>query len=179
MGATTTLVTVQEFMRLPEPDGQRIELIGGDVVTMGRGGFSHEAVKKNIIRALVLWLAQNSTAEVWSETTFQIDELNSPIPDVSVLFPGRAPADSTGWIQGAPEIAIEVVSSESAATLEKKIELYLAHGGKSVWVVFPEQRVVRIFGARGLSRMFDQHQTLEDPTLPGFTIPVSALFDGI
>jgi Uma2 family endonuclease len=179
MGATTTLVTVQEFLRLPEPDGQRIELIGGEVVTMGRGALPHEAAKKNLIRMLVLWLADHPLGEVWSETTFQLDEFNAPIPDVSVLFPGRISPGST-WIQGAPEIAIEIVSSESAATLEKKIELYLSHGGKSVWVVFPEHRVVRIFDTAGQARMFERHQILEDPNvLPGFSVPVSALFEVI
>ena len=27
MGATTTLVTVREFLQLPEPEGERMELI--------------------------------------------------------------------------------------------------------------------------------------------------------
>lgn len=171
--------TFQEFVQLPEPDLEQIELIAGEVTAIGRGKFAHELVKSNLTHLLIVWLAENSRGELFVATMYQLDDCTALIPDVSVLFPGRAPANSTGWIQGAPEIAIEVVSSESAAMLEKKIELYLAHGGKSVWVVFPEQRVVRIFDAAGLSRMFGQHQTLEDPTLPGFTIPVSALFDGI
>jgi hypothetical protein len=49
MGATTTLVTVREFLELPEPEGQRMELIGGEVVTMGQGGMPHEVTKSNII----------------------------------------------------------------------------------------------------------------------------------
>ena len=35
--ATTTLVTVQEFLQLPESEGQHLELIGGEIVDMGRG----------------------------------------------------------------------------------------------------------------------------------------------
>jgi Uma2 family endonuclease len=86
----------------------------------------------------------------------------------------------TGWFEGAPDVAIEVVSLEKASYLEKKIELYLAHGGRSVWAVFPEQQVVRIFSASGESRLFDRTQTLEDPTvLPGFSASVSAIFEGI
>jgi len=49
MGATTTLVTVQEFVQLAEPDGQRMELMGGEVVTMGRGKIPHEIVKSNVL----------------------------------------------------------------------------------------------------------------------------------
>jgi len=180
MGATTTLVTVQEFLQRPEPEGQRIELIGGEVVSMGFGHIPHELVKKNLNKILVVWLAQNRIAEVFNETMFQLDEFNSVIPDLSILFPDRVSPGAIGLFQGAPEVAIEVVSSETATRLETKVELYLAHGGKSVWVVFPDQRVIRIFDATGQSKKFEQSQTFEDPgVLPGFQIPAAAIFEGV
>src|SRR5579864_1386537 len=147
--ATTTLVTVQEFLQMPEPEGQKLELIGGEVVSMGRGGIPHEVVKSNLIEILAVWLAQHRIGKLFSETTFQLDEHDSPIPDVCIVFPGRIPPGSTGVIQGAPELAIEVVSSETAARLEEKIELYLAHGSKSVWVIYPTMRVVWLFDPNG------------------------------
>jgi len=180
MGATTTMVTVREFLQLPELEGERRELIGGEVVTMGFGKAPHEIVKKNLLRILIVWLAQNPLAEVFAETMFELDDHDSLIPDLSVVFPGRIAPGAKDWLQGAPEIAVEVVSSETAARLEQKVDLYLANGAKSVWVAFPEHRVVRIYEASGLSRKFDQDQTLEDPTvLPGFSSPVSAIFEGI
>src|SRR5258708_18388248 len=179
MGATTTVVTVREFLELPEPEGQRMELLGGEVVTMGQGGMPHEVTKSNIIQVLVAWLLQNPIGKVFSETMFQLDEQNCLIPDVSVLRPGHTYPGGTGSIQGAPEIAIEVVSSETAVHLEKKIDLYLAHGSKSVWVVFPVQRIVRIFDTNGQARKFDQNQALEDAALPGFRTPVAAIFQGL
>ena len=125
-------------------------------------------------------MAKNRSLKLLSETAFQLDEHNSPIPDISLLSRGRGRPGSTGLIQGAPELAIEVVSSEAAAHLESKVALYLAHGAKSVWVVFPELRLVRIFDASGLSRKFEENQVLEDPiVLPGFQVPVSAIFEGI
>jgi Uma2 family endonuclease len=177
--ATTTLVTVQEFLQMPEPEGQKLELIGGEVVSMGRGKIPHEVVKKNLNKILVLWLGQNPIAELFPETMYQLDKYNSLIPDLGVLFPGRLSPGTSGWIQAAPELAIEVVSSETADRLEQKIELYLAHGSRSVWVVYPKQRVIRIFDANGQSRKFEQSQTLEDPALPGFSAPVSSIFEGI
>jgi len=177
--ATTTLVTVQEFLQMPEPEGQKLELIGGEVVSMGRGKIPHEVVKKNLNKILVVWLAQHPIAELFPETLYQLDEYNSLIPDLGVVFLGRLSPDSIGWIQAAPELAIEVVSSESAERLEQKIELYFAHGSKSVWVVYPKQRVVWVFDANGQSRKFEQSQTLEDPVLPGFSAPVSSIFEGI
>jgi Uma2 family endonuclease len=173
-------VTVQEFLALPEIEGERIELIGGEVVSMGRGGSPHEVVKKNLIKILVTWLAQNPIAELFAETTFEIDEHNSPIPDLSLIVPGHILPGSTGLVQGSPYLAIEVVSSEKAAVLERKIAVYLAHGGKSVWVVFPEQRTVGTFDGAGRSKKFEQNQTLEDQAaLPGFQVAVAAIFDGV
>jgi len=180
MGATTTLVTVPEFLAMPEPEGERLELIGGEIVSMSFGHIPHEVVKKNITKILVLWLAQNSPAELFAESMYHIDEHNALMPDLSVLYPGRYGPGSKGWIQGAPELAIEVVSSESAARLERKIRLYLAHGGKSVWAIYPQERMVRIQDASGGSRIFLDHQPLTDPAvLPGFSIPTSAIFEGV
>jgi len=177
--ATTTLVTVQEFLQMPEPERQKLELIGGEVTSMGRGKIPHEVAKKNLTKILVVWLAQNPIAELFPETMYQLDQYNSLIPDLGVVFPGRISPGSTDWIQASPELAIEVVSSESAERLEQKIDLYFKHGGKSVWVVYPKQRFVRIFDLSGQSRKFEQSQTLADPVLPGFSVPVSAIFEGI
>lgn len=177
--ATTTLVTVQEFLQMPEPEGQKLELIGGEVVSMGRGRIPHEFVKSNLIQILSVWLAQNPIARLFVETTFDLDEYNSLIPDLSVVFPGRIHPGNTGWMQAAPELAIEVVSSESAERLEEKIELYFAHGSRSVWVVYPKQRVVWVFDANGQSRKFEKSQALEDPVLSGFSTPTSSIFEGI
>jgi Uma2 family endonuclease len=165
---------------MAEPEGERMELIGGEVVTMGYGKAPHEIVKSNLLRILVVWLTQNPVGQLFAETMFQLDDYSSPIPDLSVVFPGHVAPGTTDWLHGAPEIAIEVVSSETAARLEEKVDLYLAHGGKSVWVVFPRTRAVRIFDAAGLSKKFEQNQMLEDPNvLPGFSTPVSAIFEGI
>jgi Uma2 family endonuclease len=180
MGATATLMTVQEFLQLPEQEGVRQELIGGEVVSMSYGKVRHEVTKKNLNKILVGWLLQHPLAELFVETGFQLDEHNGLIPDLSVVFPGRIQPESEGVPQGAPEVAIEVVSSESAARLEDKIERYLAHGAKSVWTVFPQQKVVRIFDASGGSTKFEPGQTLEDSAvLPGFSVPVAAIFEGL
>ena len=179
MGTTTTLVTVQEFLALPEIEGQRIELIGGEVVSMPSGGRPHEFVKSNINRLLIAWLLQNRPGRVLIETGFQLDEYNALIPDLSYVSKDPGVPGAAGAIQGAPDLAIEVVSSESAARLSKKVGLYLAHGSKSVWVVFPEEQKVWSYSP-GQAREFQREQTLEDPdVLPGFRAPVSVIFEGI
>lgn len=82
--------------------------------------------------------------------------------------------------QRPPELAIEVVSSEKAAHLEAKIEIYLAHGAKSVWVAYPQRRVVRVFDPVAGAKRFEHDEPLVGPNvLPGFSVPTSAIFEGV
>ncbi len=180
MATTTTALTVEDFLKLPEPDGQRTELMEGEVVAMGYGGYPHEIVKANLIQILAVWSVRHRIGKVFSETMFRLGAHNSSIPDVSFVLAGRLTPGTEGLIQGAPELAIKVVSSESAAHLEKKIELYLAHGGRAVWTVYPLLRVMWVYDAKGFARKLEGDQAIEDAALlPGFSAPVSAIFDGL
>jgi Uma2 family endonuclease len=179
MGATTTLVTVPEFLELPESEGQFMELIGGEVISMPRSGQPHEVTKSNIIRVITARLLQNPAFRLFCEAACQLDDRNCLIPDISLIASNRIVPGGTGVFQGAPELAIEVVSSEPAARLERKIRLYLAHGGKSVWAIYPQERMVRIHDAFGGLSQFSGDQPLTDAALPGFSIPTSAIFEGV
>jgi Uma2 family endonuclease len=179
MGTTTTLVTVPEFLAMPEPEGERLELIGGEIVSMPMSAQPHEVTKSNIIRVVTVWSLQNPGLRLFCEAAYQLDGGNCLIPDVSLIAASRIVPGSTGVFQSAPELAIEVVSSEPAARLQRKIRLYLAHGGKSVWTIYPQERMVRIEDAAGGSRLFLGDQPLTDPVLPGFSIPTSAIFEGV
>src|SRR5712692_6235399 len=181
MAATTAaLLTVEEFQELPQPEGQRIELIQGEVVSMPVAGYPHEKTKANWNRILTRWLIDNPIGEVFVETGFVLDEHNAPIPDVSLVLNHRLVPGTKGPLTGAPDLAIEVVSSETASHLEIKIALYFAHGSKAVIVAYPEQRVLRVYDASGISRKLEPHETLEGiDLLPGFRVPVSAIFEGV
>jgi Uma2 family endonuclease len=179
MAATTTLVTVQEFLDRPESEGCFEELIGGEVISTPRAGYPHEITKSNLIRVLTAWSLQNPSTRIFVEAAYEIDDRDCLIPDLS-LDGRRVVPGSTGVFQGAPELAIEVVSSESAARLERKMRLYLAHGSKSAWAVFPQERVVRIQHGSGESKSFFGDEPLADLiVLPGFSVPTSAIFEGV
>jgi Uma2 family endonuclease len=115
MATASALLTVDEFLRLPEHEGERVDLIEGDVVTVAGANFPHERVKARVARLLGAWLTQNPLGEVFSETMYRLDEHSSLQPDVSVLLNERIGPEIEGLYPGAPDIAIEIVSSETAA----------------------------------------------------------------
>jgi Uma2 family endonuclease len=85
-----------------------------------------------------------------------------------------------GLYPGAPDIAIEIVSSETAAYLQNKVDLYLEHGSKAVWVFYSRPPRVLIHRASGLVANLNGHQILKDhETLPGFSGPIAAIFEGL
>ncbi len=179
MGATSAFLTVEDFLKLPD-DGQRIELIQGEVVSMGRGGFIHERVKARVSRILGAWLTRNPIGEVFSETMYWLDEHNTPQPDVSVILNDRMRPGITGLFRGAPDLAIEIVSSETAAYLLAKIELYLKHGSKTVWVFYPDQQQVHVYRTGGQIARLTDSQVLEHcEVLPGFSVQVGEVFEGL
>ena len=180
MSTTTAPMTVDEFYKLLESAEQRLELIDGEVVEMPSGGPTHERVKANLNRVLARWLDQNGSGLVYNESTYRLDEDISLAPDVSVLNSERLKWNIDEQLRGAPDLAIEVVSSETAERLQTKIRLYFKHGSKGVWSVFPRSRIVQINHPNGRIDTLEQDQNLEDSdVLPGFSTPVSAIFHGL
>jgi Uma2 family endonuclease len=180
MGVTAAPITVAEFLEMSLPEGHKTELIDGEVVTMPMAWYKHEAVKSNFSQDLSVWRASHPIGRVFCEAGFQLDEHNGLIPDVSFVRNERLGPDIQGPMQGAPDVAIEVVSSETAAQLERKVSLYLQHGSKLVVVAYPDQRALRVHRPDGTSRRLVSGDVLEAPdVLPGFSSPIEAFFEGI
>ncbi len=121
-------------------------------------------------------------AEVHMEAGFKLSD-DPPTwiePDVSVLRIERvrATGDDSYFI-GSPELAIEVVSpSETARDLNRKIDALLAGGSLAVWVIYPEEKEVRVFVPGGTSYTRGANETLTIPEmLPGWELPVAKLFE--
>ena len=151
-----------------------------EVVGVISDGYPREVAKCNVNRVLTAWSLQRPAFRVLCDAVFQVDERNCLVPDVSVIESARIIPGSTGLLQGAPELAIEIVSSELATSLEDKIHLYFSNGGKSFWTVYPEGRLIRIENALGEGTGFHLDQPLVDPNvLPGFNVPTSAIFEGV
>ncbi|HXM44806.1 MAG TPA: Uma2 family endonuclease [Bryobacteraceae bacterium] len=180
MSTATAPMTADEFLKLLDTEEQRVELIDGEVVDMPGGGPNHEAVKANLNEILVAWLLQRRVGKVHVESAYRLDDRIVQVPDLSVLGSERVKLSIEERFRGAPDLAVEVVSSETAERLQAKIRLYFKHGSKGVWSVFPVSRIVHVNHPNGHIDTLEQDQMLEDPgALPGFSAPISAIFEGL
>jgi Uma2 family endonuclease len=181
--AATTLLTSDQFLAMPEEfdqHGNRIkdELIGGEVVKMAFPSLPHDIIKNQINAVLLRYL--DSRPELGLKTLVeigtQISDHDAFMPDVSVVK--RSRLSGAGRVfQGAPDLAIEVVSpTDTAKHLKRKVDVYLEAGSKSIWIVYPEARSVMVY-ARDSVRELKGDQPITDPLLPGFSTPVAAFFE--
>lgn len=181
MGVTGTLMTLEEFLRLPEEEGVKRELSEGVVVEERVARFQHELAKARLIRPLVVYLDAHPIGMVFVEIQCVLPGGDSYEPDLGIVLSERfRDIDPQKPFQGAPDLAIEVVSSDEAAHLWRKVRNYLRFGSRAVWVVYPEQKTVHLYRPGGIALVLEIGQTLEEPDLlPGFQLPVASVFEGV
>ena len=84
----------------------------------------------------------------------------------------------TTMFQGPPVLAVEIVSPHNTdGELSDKVDLLLACGCKVVWIVHPKSQTVLIHRPGVPVQALDSTDTLTAVELPGFSVPIAALFE--
>jgi Uma2 family endonuclease len=177
--ATKTLLTIEQFDQLPVTEGVLYELNEGELVTMTGPMPRHNFVRDRVARLMGNFVEARKLGTVFLETGYQLTPETVRIPDVSFIPADRMRGiDLDRRIQGAPALAVEVVSpADLAEELAQKVKQYLAAGAKAVWVFFPKTREVQVSRADGKSLVCHEPETLEDPDLlPGFSLDLKTVF---
>jgi Uma2 family endonuclease len=177
--ATKTLLTIEQFDQLPIREGILYELNEGEVVALTEHMPRHNCVRDRIARRMGSFVEERKLGEVFLEAGYQLSPETVRIPDVSFVPTDRMrEIDPDKRIQGAPVLAIEVVSPiDVAEDLMQKVEQYLIAGAKSVWVFYPAARDVHVFRPDGGGFSHLEHATLENPDiLPGFSLDLKSVF---
>jgi Uma2 family endonuclease len=178
---TKTLMSVEEFDRLAEPDELSYELDEGELVVMTKPRPLHNRIAVKLFRALDRYVETHPVGEVFNpDNLFVLGPTTKRAPDVSFLRSERAKQiDPNVDIPGAPDLAVEVLSpNDTAFAMRRKIRQYFAAGAQCVWIVYPETREVEVWKQPSQpQKVLQEGDVLEDPDLlPGFALRVGALF---
>ncbi|MBM3734777.1 MAG: Uma2 family endonuclease [Acidobacteria bacterium] len=165
MSTLATLMTVEEYRRLPNPgNGAHYELHHGEVVLVSAPKQRH--VDKQVRIAQILGEALRSFGFCWTEVPFRpAPEHEVWVADVAVVSWERwrsiDPDDNLG---GAPEIVVEVMSPSNTWTeMEDKAETCFAGGALQFWTVRTDGEIT-VRSRDGVNRTFS----------PGVPIPMDA-----
>ncbi len=180
MGAKT-LMSVEEFDRLAEPDELSYELDEGELVVMTKPRPLHNRIVISLTFELQAFVKSNPVGEVFNSDNFYVLSPNTKrAPDVSFLRAERAKQiDPNADIPGAPDLAVEVLSpNDTVSAMRRKIRQYFAAGAQIVWVVYPETREVEVWREPARAQIILQETDLLDAPelLPGFSLRIGTLF---
>jgi Uma2 family endonuclease len=172
--------TVEDVRRMVETgvilEDERIELIGGDLFVMAAKGYSHEIVKKALVRAVVQTAPDD--ADIGIEMTIQFSQDILLEPDIAV-FPRRYLKKSdAGFIaldRGECSLVIEVAASSLSYDKKVKAPLYAELGVQEFWVVDANERITWIHSGpvdNGWTSIVERgaNEPLTTPALPNFSL---------
>jgi Uma2 family endonuclease len=174
-------MTFEEAAKL-DPDEMPGEIEAGRWVPSTRNAWRHGEVSGNVYLLLRLWTRDHpgfrvSVGDPGARLGRDPDLLRGP--DVAVVAADRVPQGKgvDGWLEGAPDLAVEVLGDAQppAAALKKALE-YLATGGRLVWIVDPDARQVVVVTPPDHLRVVAEGELDAGDVLPGFRCQLGELF---
>jgi Uma2 family endonuclease len=176
-------MTVDDLEAMPE-DGNRYEVIEGELFVSCAPGLTHQIVTSNIIHILRDYLDEHPLGAIVPTPGLIFDRYSGVIPDL-VFYTHQRGAEiiAREKLNAAPELVIEILSP-GRPNIERdrvaKFQLYGKYGVQEYWIVDIDQRAVEISRTQGSTLALDAILTADNlvtsPLLPGFTCPASSFF---
>ncbi len=185
--STTTRWTSADLESLPD-DGNRYEIIDGELYMSKQPHFYHQDVCTELLAVLWNWNSAANLGRVVLAPGLIFAEDDDVAPDLVWISNDRLTAclKADGKLHDAPELVIEVLSPgrvNERRDREAKLKLYSRRGVSEYWIVSWQTRNVDVYrraeAELKLVGTLAESETLKSPVLPGFSCPVSALFERI
>jgi Uma2 family endonuclease len=177
-----TLLSIDEFERLPEPEqGGGYELDEGEPVYVSPNSFEQGEIIHRIYALLKEWAQTGNRGLVAADTWIELAPGIVRAPDVAFVPRERiSNLDPKHSLKVVPALAVEVLSAyNTAREMSRKIQQYRDAGIELIWVVDAEKCEVDVYSSLPL-RTLRQGDTLRDDNiLPGFLLPLSLVFEPV
>ena len=177
--ATKLTWTVEDLEQL-EDDGLFYEIDEGELITLSPGNRTQGRIEQRLNFRLARYLDTHAVGELFPSDVSFVLQKNPTIvrsPDIAFVRAARDLGNPDKFIEGAPDLAIEIISpSERPSAIKRKIGQYLEHGAAVVWVVYFNPEEMHIYDSTG-ERVLRTGDVLEVPALlPGFSLPLAEIF---
>jgi Uma2 family endonuclease len=187
-------MTNEQYMAMPD-DGKRYELHDGVLKQKNYGVYNgvemasptviHNWIVSMLLHLLMLHVFNQKLGYVFGDNLdYLLDQGLILKPDVSFMAAERV-TTLPNYFREAPDLAVEVISpSNTASEMFYKVETYLRHGSRLVWIVDPQEKIVMVYSKgderHTLSLRLNINDTLTGgDVLPEFRLPLSELFGSI
>lgn len=181
MIATLRPLTYDDLRDMPD-DGQRYEIIGGELIVNPAPASGHQRVLGELYRLIHGYVRRYDAGEVFF-APFDVllgrnDAVEPDLVFLSVARP-RVPNDENS-IDYAPDLVVEVISPSSRQTDRvKKMALYARAGVPEYWIADPQRRILIVNVREGENYVPispDAEGWLASRALPGLRIDPAIIF---
>ena len=182
---TGTRLSIEEFMELPDTDDRRkMELDDGELYIMPRPRPVHGFIQNHFIRIIGNFFEffDDPPADFFSDIIVALPSALSLLlaPDLCIILRERTDIIGPRMIEGAPDIVIEILSSDRRRDLGRKRQLYAEAGILEYWIVDPRNDTVTLLELHGGEyterAVLNAADTLTTPLLPGLAILLADIF---
>jgi Uma2 family endonuclease len=178
------LLTNADLEHLPADDGNRYELIEGELCVSTSPDLLHQRAAGRIYVAFAKYLEEQPVGEILFGPGVILSDYDGVIPDLVYLSNERRDEVATGArIYGAPSLVVEILSP-GRQNLErdrtKKLRLYAKFGVEEYWIVDPRERAVEVYRRESetlkLFATLIGRDAITSRLLPGFGPAVASFF---
>lgn len=153
--------------------GERAEWVDGNVIVMAPASRKHVQLTGWIQSLLLIIAQQQKLGEVLGpEFTIRLrkGEKSRRVPDVLFVSTARISLLKPTYLDGAPDLAVEVVSEDSVARdWRDKYLAYEAAGVREYWVIDPLSKTVEAYALK--RKKFQRIVPAGDGTISSSVIP--------
>lgn len=182
------MMSLEQFLALPQPEGWVYEFHQGRVIRMPGPGGEHARIQARLIAALTNYVTANRLGNVYGTGCYILTMPDGSeqvlCPDLSYSLPLREQAATYrgSYQELTPDLVAEIVSpNDTHPEVNRKTADYLEAGVRLVWNVFPSTETVEVWRPTQrqqpvlLLRATDMLDGLD--VIPGFACRVRDLFD--
>ena len=177
--------TYDDLEAIPqEREGDRHELIDGELVVTPSPTPRHQVVLKNLIYRLESHIdAEELGMLLPAATDIRLTSRTVLIPDLCFILKDRMGIVGAKAIEGPPDLVVEILSPGTRERdLTTKRALYAGFGVHEYWLVDPEARTITVLALAGddyESVPIGEDDLIRSRVLPGLTLDLPAVFKGL
>ena len=175
-------LTFEQFRELPS-DGKRYELVRGEVHVTPAPATRHQLALQNLTENLGPYVHKNDLGEIFpAPLDVRLGEETVLQPDFIFISNAGAGIIQENWIEGSPDLAVEILSPTTAGhDRAVKLPIYAEARVPEVWFIDPKAKtveVLRLQGARyAVEATYAGHQVLTSALFPGWQLRLDDLID--
>jgi len=168
----------EDYAALPD-DGNRYEVLDGEVVVSPSAGSPHQRLQLRLAVELYSLLQRPGLGELFTDLDCELLPHDIVRPDLLVVLPQHRARILPTRIAGTPDLAIEILSKATAARdRSEKRRRYEAAGTPELWLVDGDLRTVTQFvhDGHGFGPPRTATTSLRLAILPDVDVPLTELW---